>query len=809
MKTVALQTLVLFLSVVSGPSILIGQSWRPMTNEHGDTLRTSIVIADSNYVRDEVIFFFKDSSLNKAALCHSFDWVDPIIRKGKDEKEVQTSGMMSQTLRLHVMSEKLSLASVINDAGLVSYLQSVGGQYFTRITAASPCSEQKSITRRGDTIPSLDHCYYLLKLSNDTSVPQVVVTSILLFGGSTYYAQPNFKYTMCRIPDDSRYADQKGLQPAYMNVQKLWDLWTGLSSTLVAVIDDGIDFTHCEFGPNGFANWGDKVVDGYNYVSGGPSIDKFSGHGTPVASIIGAYTNRATCGIDSPKGMAGIAGGWGPLGGGTDEGGGVKLLGLKVGNSGQAYTTTNYVMSAIREAAGDKSLSTSKHHNAWAADVIMLSAIATIGDGALHDAVMYARSHDVPIIVPSGNTSDDDRRYPAAYGDSRCILVGAGDINRNRIGYSNYQDGLDLIAPGGDASNAATNINIGAVGHPSVLRDEYKNFAGTSAAAPNVAGIVAALHNNLLVETESGPTFLAQEDYEGLLAATANDRTPISPPGIIIQQREYLVGYDKQTGWGHADAGKIVENKGAGYVLRQYDTYKPSVTRYGPWSNRQNWLFSPVNNGNNTNIRFGNYLAEYRQITAEILLPDGWDRTKAVYVWGRGGQVDNGFDLSNPNYAQGFTRGQANQELGNGLTEPVLLPDDRNVISLFTFQMRLYNNIGQLIGVYPADGDVKYSYTVYGVRSTTSVEASSSSCPFVISPNPVVGNSIGLNGASILPGAHVRILSAIGEIMIDRTLAENEHGHIRVDVNGWPSSVYFAMITSAGSTASSSFIIAR
>ncbi len=364
MKTVTILTLMLLVSFAIRPVILFGQGWRPMTNEHGDTLRTSIIVADSNYVKDEVIFFFRDASLNKDALCQSFDWEDPIVNKGKGDKEVQNSGMMPQSLRIHVMGEKLSLASVINDAGLVSYLQSVGGQYFTRITAASPCSDQKSITRRGDTIPSLDHCYYLLKINNDTSVSQVVVTSTLLFGGSTYYAQPNFKYTMCRIPDDPLYEVQKGLQPAHMNVQKLWDLCTGLSSTLVAVIDDGIDFTHCEFGPNGYANWGDKVVDGYNYSSGTNPIDKFSEHGTPVASIIGAYTNRATCGIDLPKGMAGIAGGWGPQGGGTDEGGGVKLLGLKTGNSGKAYTTGNYVISAIREAAGDKSLSTGKYHNA-------------------------------------------------------------------------------------------------------------------------------------------------------------------------------------------------------------------------------------------------------------------------------------------------------------------------------------------------------------------------------------------------------------------------------------------------------------
>ncbi|MBU3680150.1 MAG: hypothetical protein FGM32_11190 [Candidatus Kapabacteria bacterium] len=802
MKMVALKTLVWLLSIAIGPAILMGQGWRPITNEHGDTLRTSIVSADSNYKKDEVIFFFKDSSLNKGALCSSFEWTDAIVDKGEGVKEVQTSGMMSQSLRVHVMSEQLSLASVINDAALVSYLQSVGGQYFTRITAASPCSEQKSITRRGDTIPSLDHCYYLLKLNNDTSVQQVVVTSTLLFSASTYYAQPNFLYRSHRIPGDPLYTDQKGLQLAYMNVQRLWDLWTGLPSTLVAVIDNGISYMHCEFGPNGEGNLGGKVVDGFNYKAPGQPWARFSDHGTAVASIIGAYTNRATCGVDLPLGMAGIAGGWGPQGGGIDDGGGVKLLGLKVGDFDQ--TRTAEAIAAIREAAGDKTTFYSKFHNAWAADVIMLSHTATALDIALEDAVMYARNHNIPIICPPGNTYDETRTYPTAFGDWRCISVGAGDKDLNRIRYSNYQDGIDLIAPGGDDQSP---LNVGA--NEVFTVSKWSNFAGTSASAPNVAGIVAALHNNLLVETESEPTFLAQEDYEGLLAATAKDRTNDNSP-FAADRQSYLVGYDKRTGWGHADAGKIVENKGEGYILRHYDTYEPLITTYQPWSNRSNWVFNSAENRVNKDIPVGKYLVAYRKVAVTIPLPSGWDRTKNLYVWGRGGQIDNGYDLANPNYCQGYTRGEAFQELGNNLTEPILLPEDKNSISLFTFQMRLHDLIfGKLVGVYPPDDEIKYSYTIYGVRSTTGVGDVQSGGDLIISPNPSSTNGVSLNGVSIIPGARFRVLSAIGGLVLERTLGENEQGHLRLDTSHWPSGVYHVSLTFRGTTTSSSFLITR
>jgi hypothetical protein len=801
MKMIALPTLLWLLSTVFRPAILMGQGWRPMTNEHGDTLRTSIISADSNYKKDEVVFFFKDASLNKGVLCSSFEWTDAIVNKGDVRKDVQTSGLMSQILRAHVMSEQLSLASVINDAGLVSYLESVGGQYFTRITAASPCSEQKSITRRGDTIPSLDHCYYLLKLNNDTSVQQVVVTSTLLFSGSTYYAQPNFRYQTHRIPGDPLYTNQNGLQPAYMNVQRLWDLWTGLPSTLVAVIDDGISYTHCEFGPNGEGNWGDKVVDGFSYVAFGQSIAMFASHGTPVASIIGAYTNRKTCGVDLPSGMAGIAGGWGTQGGGTDDGGGVKLLGLKIGNDNFSYS--DKVIAAIREAAGDKTLSSSKFHNAWAADVIMLSHTTKEDDPALQDAVMYARNHDVTVVVPPGNSGDRTRTYPTAYGDWRCISVGAGDKDLNRIGYSNYQDGIDLIAPGGDKDSP---LNVGAVGKVTV--SEWANFSGTSASAPNVAGIVAALHNNLIVETDTEPTFLAQEDYEGLLAATAKDRTSFSNPGGA-EQLEYLVGYDLRTGWGHADAGKIIDNKSEGYILRHYDTYEPSITTKQPWSNWSRWVFQPLEGSVNKDFAAGLYLVQYRKVAVTIPLPSGWDRTKNLYVWGRGGQIDNGYDLANPNYCQGYTRGEAFQELGNNLTEPILLPEEKNSVSLFTFQMRLHDLNGKLLGVYPPDGEIKYSYTVYGVRSTTGVDNAPSDGGLIISPNPSSANGVSLNGVSIIPGARFRVLSAIGGLVLDRTLGENEQGHLRLDTSDWPSGVYHVSLTCSGTTNSASFVITR
>ena len=79
----------------------------------------------------------------------------------------------------------------------------------------------------------------------------------------------------------------------------------------------------------------------------------------------------------------------------------------------------------------------------------------------------------------------------------------------------------------------------------------------------------------------------------------------------------------------------------------------------------------------------------------------------------------------------------------------------------------------------------------------------------IISPNPSSANGVSLNGVSIVPGARFRVLSAIGGLVFERALGENEQGHLRLDTSDWPSGVYHVSLTCSGTTTSSSFVITR
>lgn len=160
---------------------------------------------------------------------------------------------------------------------------------------------------------------------------------------------------------------------------------------------------------------------------------------------------------------------------------------------------------------------------------------------ALLDAVLIAVSKRVPIVCAAGNSGDDRLRYPALLAskdDNGIIAVGAVTALANRSGYSNYGEGLTLVAPSNDSrvynrhqqrldwrDRAARSHNWlihrgldggivefshwapvsldipGARGYKGGLasrrqdasRSDFTLFGGTSAASTIVAGVVALM----------------------------------------------------------------------------------------------------------------------------------------------------------------------------------------------------------------------------------------------------------------------------------------------------------------------------
>jgi subtilisin family serine protease len=184
--------------------------------------------------------------------------------------------------------------------------------------------------------------------------------------------------------------------------------------------------------------------------------------------------------------------------------------------------------------------------------------------GALNKALTYAASNGVLAIAASGNSGFDygqQRDWVAVPAESAGVLAvsasapfgfGAGATNyRDRALYSNYGEGMIWLAgPGGDYGPGGScapggipgpcwvfDLVISATRGSGASTDSYAFSAGTSMAAPAVAGVAA-----LAKQAHPGISLGA---LKTLLARTADD--------------EGKKGTDEFYGHGYPNAGKAVQ----------------------------------------------------------------------------------------------------------------------------------------------------------------------------------------------------------------------------------------------------------
>lgn len=262
-------------------------------------------------------------------------------------------------------------------------------------------------------------------------ISPAAAASILMHFGAVAYAEPNYRRSAQRIPNDSVIDQQWGLR----NIQAFdaWDITTG-GPLVIAVLDTGVDQEHPDLN--------DKVLSGFNAFSGGDDANDDNGHGTAVSGLIAANT-------DNDEGIAGIC--WGCM-----------ILPVKVLNSWGG--------------GDDASVATGIH---WAVDhgarIINMSLGGSDESQTLREAVDYAASKGVLLIAASGNEHEDGNAtsYPAAY--DNVVAVGATGNSDVITGFSNTGPYIDLSAPG---VGLWTTLPDGSYGPPN----------GTSFSSPYVAG---------------------------------------------------------------------------------------------------------------------------------------------------------------------------------------------------------------------------------------------------------------------------------------------------------------------------------
>jgi thermitase len=245
----------------------------------------------------------------------------------------------------------------------------------------------------------------------------------------------------------------------------------------VAVIDTGVDSMHPDLDGH--------VIAGPDYVDGDSNPDDEQGHGTHVAGVIAAVA-------DNGIGGAGIA----------PDASVVAIRALDAEGAGYH----SWIASGV----------------VWSADngvkVINLSLGSSEPSIVLEDAIAYAAARGVLVTCASGNDAASVLSYPARY--EGCTSVGAVDEIDLRADFSDYGEGLDLVAPG--------------VGVLSTVPGGYERMDGTSMASPHVAGAAALLY------------------AQGLRRGQVLDALKTTAVDIEV------TGYDVGTGYGRISAAAAV-----------------------------------------------------------------------------------------------------------------------------------------------------------------------------------------------------------------------------------------------------------
>jgi subtilisin family serine protease len=239
-------------------------------------------------------------------------------------------------------------------------------------------------------------------------------------------------YERVVVPNDEVFDRQWGLM--HIGLPLAWDVTTGSSSVVIAVLDTGVNAAH----PDLLG----AVLPGRDIVNGDDDASDDQGHGTSVAGIIAARTNNSA-------GQAGVC--WS-----------CSILPVKVLDS-SGSGDTSLIASGIIFAADH------------GADVINLSLGGVGTTDTLEEAVAYARSQGVVVVAAAGNEGSSEPFYPAA--SPGALSVAASDESDKLYSWSNRGPWVKLAAPGCDVATT--------------MAGAYQFFCGTSAATPVVSGLVA------------------------------------------------------------------------------------------------------------------------------------------------------------------------------------------------------------------------------------------------------------------------------------------------------------------------------
>jgi subtilisin family serine protease len=292
------------------------------------------------------------------------------------------------------------------------------------------------------------------------------------------YFEPNFVSSVSVLPNDTQLGSLWGLNntgqsggvvDADIDAPEAWEVSTGSSSIVVAVIDTGVSYTHPDLADNMWRNPGETAgngidddgngfiddIYGWDFVNNDSNPMDDNKHGTHVAGTIAAEGNNSS-------GVVGVN--WNS-----------SIMALKFLSSGGSGTTANAILSVnyatmMRELYG---VNVRVASNSWGGGPF---------SQGLFDAISNMNDAGILFVAAAGNSADNadvSPHYPAAYNVPNVISVAATDRFDQLASFSTYGlNSVDLGAPGVDILST-------------VLNGGYSSLSGTSMATPHVSGVAA------------------------------------------------------------------------------------------------------------------------------------------------------------------------------------------------------------------------------------------------------------------------------------------------------------------------------